>query len=369
MTQSDLKLKKFARFVMHIIPKHTFAKLHSKKRLHTQTLQMFERLSSLLEAGLPIEQCLTYLHNHSKKKTNAFIVSGLQAIQNGQSLSMAWRNFLPPLFHSALQTGEYAGHLTKVMNEQVHRAKRLKEWRNELVKLISYPIFLLLFTLMLLIYISTQVLPEFIKMYQEFGQKPSETIILIEHVLWALPKTIFSVIFIMVCILTIWFLIIKKSKYMKWIETKFDLFFWFRLHRTQILTANLNILVSAGIPLIDALNILSYLDAPEWLKITGESISLNILSGKSIRQSFSGPWDPLLDEELHIAEKTGDLQRALSDCEFYCQTTLIKSVEKSMKMAEPVLLIGMGIIIGLTMYVVFMPMYNFISVISTNKIH
>ncbi len=326
--------------------------------------ELADHLSTLLDAGLPVMEGIEHMsRRRNRRLTQKILVHTMKCLHAGKPISLAWEPYITPIFMSMLLSGEKSGQLESVLKKYADQRRELHMWKSQILRLLSYPILLSVMTTTLLIYVATVVLPMFRDMYAQLGFRGSVETNEIFHVLRELPIELLVpiCIFIAVCLFMIF--VSKRFK-----QVRFALFRWVpgmrfaRLLRTRTFSIHMSLLLSAGVPLVHALGVIQTSRKPRWLARTAAVSLQQVLLGQPPNHVLSDGMDEVLAIFLHTAEKTGDLAGAFEHTETYATKRLEKSMQRFARVLEPTLLMIMGLVVGLTMYAVFIPMYDFINV-------
>jgi general secretion pathway protein F len=326
-------------------------------------LDLSDQLSILLLAGLPLLDGVEHLQRNGRRKFQYKVLTNtVTVLQSGEPLSTAWREYISPLFASVIQSGEQSGQLAVVLKKHVQHVEARRKWLAQILRVSAYPFLLLVMTIVLLLYVAWFVLPVFHKMYFELGYHVSEETVLITRILYKAPSILFySFLVFLLSVVCVAWLSVQNRQTFQWIPfVKL-----YQLARTRTIASQLGLLLGAGLPLMHALHTLYVLKRPRWLSETANLVMEQVLGGSSVSEVFSAGWDDILPLMLHTAEKTGDLAGAFERTEVYAETLLYKRLDRFARILEPSLLLIMGGVVGLTMYAVFIPMYDFINVVST----
>jgi general secretion pathway protein F len=341
-----------SRFVSVIWQEHAF-------------LELSEQLSVLLEAGLPLLEGIEHLlHDRQRRFTSRILKETALVVQSGEPLSAAWQSYVSPLFKSLIQSGEQSGQLADVLKNHVLHARARRKWIAQVVRVLAYPFMLLVITVALLFYIAGFVLPMFQNMYSQLGYQLSSGTVLVTRILYMTPKLLLYALLVVLVLLVCFHKVVVRNGNT---FSRMPFLKLLQLSRTRMVASLLCMLLGAGLPLVQALQILHETKSPRWLSKTASTAMEQVLSGVPVSGAFPVGFDHILPLMLHTAEKTGDLTAAFERTEIYAQTMLYKKMDRLVRFLEPSLLMIMGGIVGLTMYAVFIPMYDFINVVSSTS--
>lgn len=326
-----------------------------------------DSLANLLESGIPLRTALMHLWDSRLPRNQKYYVSlAREGLEQGKSLSESWSQHGSGVFLALLQAGERSGNLPTVLNSWLRQQERREQFRGELTRLFAYPLVLLTATVALSFFIANVVFPSFEDMYQELGVPVSGTILVLKWWMTTLPWLTLGAVFALLPV-SILLVVLTRQRPQWWEKIRQLIPGWklLRQFRTGFFCELLQMLLQAGIPISDALNELSEYKHPQWFREQCQRIEQKILSGMTLQKSFAGNWDPLLSWMLVWAEQTGDLETACERVHVGAEKLFLTQVARWGKILEPSLLLMMGALVALTMYSLFVPMYDLTTVIST----
>ena len=122
-------------------------------------------------------------------------------------------------------------------------------------------------------------------------------------------------------------------------------------------------LLSAGIPLVEAIKIVADVAGNEVYKRAFERISERVQKGFSIANSFeeTGAFPIIVNQMISTGEATGKLDEVLMRVSNYFSTEAEQSVKSLTSAIEPLIMIVLGIGVGFLVVAVIMPIYNLTS--------
>lgn len=347
---------------------HLKARFHRVWGLNARAWEdLAEHLASLLEAGLPMLDGLDCLAGASPQKAaRERVVSARVAVEQGISLSQAWQDDLPSLLLLLVRAGEETGQLADALRCWVEYSRQRRGRWTEWLRVVSYPAGLLLMIGVLMVFVSRVLLPTFASLYTELKVPMSPVTADVERALAALP----GIVGLAPCVIgAVLGLIALASRYLplrQWraVQRRLPGIVLWRLGRTQSLCLTLRLLIGAGVPLSDALRGISDTGRPTWLRQTALQAVDHVMAGRRLADIFPGEWDPMLGVLLRWAEQTGELEVAFARVERYAAARLQSRLRLAVRVAEPALMGVMGLLVTLSMYVVYVPMYDLMTAVA-----
>jgi type II secretory pathway component PulF len=234
-----------------------------------------------------------------------------------------------------------------------------------LMRLMAYPALVLASTLLLFVFLWLKVLPTFNALRELVSVQPSLAAVWIER---AIRWGGYLCLLASSCAFGIcaWLLWARAKSPRTW--ERFVRSGPFRhvalAYRTRLFCLFLGTLLDAGVPVIDALSVLGKARQPHWLRAAAAECEQRLLSGEGIATAFGSRWHPLFTQALTSAEQTGDLCGGLLRIEPLLHAMLLKEVRRWLRILQPVLIAGAGLMVAACMVLLYVPMYDVIGQIS-----
>ncbi|WDL97004.1 type II secretion system F family protein [Alicyclobacillus sp. ALC3] len=341
---------------------------HFRQRFQTRDLDhLTDHLASLLEAGLPVRQAVMHLSDHPlSRHMQDWLNLATVSIEEGRSLSDAWRSCAPRLLLSMVAAGEATGNLASTLRAWSTHARLRRKAIGDILRMLSYPGLLSGLMALLLIFVSRVVMPMFIGVYASLGLHPSGATAVVVRILDSAPRWTVGLT-ATIAVFTLALLVVRTSrpalwsKLSKWLPGRQ---LW-RLRRTYTWSQLLRLHLDAGVALTDTLTELADIHNPVWMRKAATETLSRVMAGQPPALAFTGDWDPLLTVLLRWAEQTGEIGAAFARVEAYTQEVFEERLRRLVQVLEPALLFVMGGLVSACMYVVYVPMYDMMTTVST----
>ncbi|HKP87989.1 MAG TPA: type II secretion system F family protein, partial [Blastocatellia bacterium] len=170
-----------------------------------------QQLSALLRAGLPILQAIGILRKRVQNEHLRLLLENVEEkIRAGHALSQAFAaqgDAFPRIYIASILAGERSGSLDEVLLRYVSYQKTITEARRKIKKALTYPSVLMGASIILVMVLSTYVIPQFMKLYGGVGAQelPTITVLVVStaefvsgNLAWIIPTVIGALIFIFV---------------------------------------------------------------------------------------------------------------------------------------------------------------------------
>lgn len=340
-----------------------------KKKVKKKDLALFCRqFYTMISAGLGIVPCLEILVVQTENKSfkNA-IADTYEEVQKGSTLSESMtqhKNVFPTILISMVEAGEVSGNLDTIMLRMAEHFEKENKTENKVKSAMVYPAVLAVVSVAVVVFMLVFIMPTFIGMFEGSSTElPGPTKMLIN--LSNSMQTYWYIYLAMVIAIVFGISIYKKSeegtKFFDSLKLRIPIV---KKTTTMIVTSRftrtLSTLLSSGIPLIQAMEVVA--------KVVNNSIiEERLLFGiESIRKGVSlsrtvkdvGIFPPMVDSMIRIGEESGSLDDMLyKTADFYDEETEA-SIQRLTSMIEPLMIVFMGLAIGFIVISMYLPMFD-----------
>jgi type II secretory pathway component PulF len=333
-------------------------------RMKTRDVLTFTtELSDLLSAGMQLGQALTVLANRKTGKASDKVIADLrEEIMQGSSLSEAVakqpRSF-PTLYSSLIRAGEAGGALPEVLRRLVLHYQRMQAVKEKVTMALVYPMFIMGMGALIIIFLMTQVIPKFEKIFTELGSNmPLSTRILINmsrgtvkygwvglilmgavgYAFWQFNRTPHG---------KLWFHSLQLRLPLVNRIIKANCFAQFARTLSTLLNNGVHVLEALGIVQKTITNaVVAREIATARDRVTdGTSISGPLAAGKIFPQ--------LMTDMLSVGEKTGNISNALEHIAERYENELDRNVKIFTTVLEPVFLLLIALMVGFVAMSIF----------------
>ncbi|MGX1694541.1 type II secretion system F family protein [Microbacterium keratanolyticum] len=340
-----------------------------EKRVKISSLAVFSKqMAGLVTAGLPLLRVLTILSEQTEDKVLQTALVAVQAeVARGVSLSVALESHpevFPPLMISMVRVGEMGGFLADALQSVARTYADEAELQNKIKSATTYPLVVLSIAILGVIAMVTFVVPVFKSMFEGMGSElplPTQIIVSISNnMIWILP-----VMIVVAVVGWIWW---SRNKNTEAVRKRIDPLKLrmpvFGPLNTKIAVArfarSLSMMLNAGVPLIQALAIVG--EASNNYKIEQAVLTVQ----ESVRQgrSFSVPlakaevFPSMVAQMVSVGEESGTLPEMLTSIADFYENEVETATEQLTASIEPILIVGIGIIIGGMVISLYLPIFT-----------
>ena len=353
--------------VLKEIYKNVFSKI-GIKQITTFTRQ----LSTMMTSGLSLTDSLSLLKNQMDKRTlmSEVLEYTLNNVRGGKSLAdglRKYKKYFGEAYVASVEAGEEAGVLEEVMSKLADNLEKQSEFQGKVKGAMIYPVIVVIGMIAVVIIMMIFVIPKLLGLFTDFGAELPGSTKALMAMSGFFTKYWFIVLFLVVGIVFTLRIGKKNPNFRLKLDTyKLKIPIMGELNKKSLLAdtiRTLSMLLSAGIPLVDALRIVS--------NVAGNTLYLNsylqiaerVQKGFSIANSFeeTGNFPVIVNQMVATGEATGKLDEILMRVSDYFSTEAEQSVKSLTSAIEPIIMIMLGLGVAFLVIAVMMPIYNLTS--------
>ena len=330
---------------------------------------LFQQLSTMLQAGMPLMDALQLSASQSQSKKLSIVMHKIASkVQSGSSLWAAAAEH-PKIFEShwiqVIRTGEISGQIGPLLGRLTQNMKENREARGKLISAMIYPAIIFCVAIAALVIMLWFVVPTFTQFFRETGSSlPGITRAVIALSDFLQHYGVFLVIAV----------IGGAVSFRYWIKTPaggrtFTSFLLaVPLFGDVLVNAamekfanNLALLLRAGMPLLDSLYALDGIfekNVPyrECLAEVQKRVASGgtLVGGLTEAQLFT----PILITLVRVGEESGQLPLVLEQVSSYYKAKVAALAQRITSMIEPCIILGMGVTVAIILTAIYLPMFS-----------
>ncbi len=329
------------------------------------------QLATMVVAGLSLPEALSILRNQSQ---NSAFVSVLNEIEHqivgggnlGDALSKYPQHFTP-IYIALVRAGESSGQLDQVLARLADSMEAQRDFRSKVGGAMIYPVIIVIGMSIVVMIMMTVVIPKLTDLYRDFGVDlpfSTQLLISVSNVFvrwwWLMIAAVFGLYYGF----TRW----RKTKVgeliVDTIILRIPLFG--ELQKKIILvdfTRTLAMLISSGIRLLDALQILKNALGNVLFRNAITDISKKVERGFPLGDTFAqhAVFPPIVSQMMKVGEETGKLDDTLLKLSKYFASETENLVKGLTTAIEPLIMVVLGVGVGFIVISVITPIYNLTS--------
>ncbi|MFH0855039.1 MAG: type II secretion system F family protein [Candidatus Omnitrophota bacterium] len=338
-------------------------------RINGSDLTLFCRqLATLLGAGVTILKSLNIIAQQVASKRLYIVIKDLEKnMEAGLSFHEAMAKHptvFTELWVHLVESGEASGNLAVVLSRLASYLERDAAFKKKIVSALIYPAILFSAGILALLFMSIKIIPTFAEIFGNFNIKmPFLTLVLIY-----ISKFIRSYYLLMIGGLSalVWLLrryISTKAGKRNFEEFLLRLPVFGEAFRTMIIerfTSEMSTLVESGVPILYSLEIAERSVNSVILGEIIRNIKDDVRSGKALGLSLERGnfFDPMAVQMINIGEEIGELSNMFKRLNAFYQEYLDTFLTRFTAMFEPIMLVGIGAVIGIMVIGMFLPIFE-----------
>jgi type IV pilus assembly protein PilC len=346
-------------------------------KVRVKLLTQFTRqLSTLQDAGLPILRSLRILEQQQKPGTLKAVCRAVASdVEAGATLSEAMANYpktFDSLYTNMIAAGEAGGVLDLILSRLADFMEKAAKLKAKIIQAMIYPVAVLSIAFGIVMGIMYFVVPKFETIFLDFGiELPTPTVILIGAGVWISQDFGWLIIMGSPVAVILLLRLIRFSDTGRFILDSINLkipILGQIIGKTSIarFARTLGTLISAGVPILDALNITKNTSGNEVFKRALGGVHDSIRKGETFAEPLrkARVCDSLVTNMIDVGEETGDLDKMLTRIADNYDDEVDRLVASLVSLLEPILVVMLGGICGFIVVSLFLPMITMIQSLS-----
>lgn len=328
-----------------------------------------QQLAIILESGIDIIEALQIVqHNLQDKMMKTFIEKTIMGLKEGSSLSSIWQEFnLPAYLVSSVQIAEHTGLLANALKDTGEFLAKQYELKQKVRQICIYPLCLLFILCIVIGLMIFLVIPAFADIFQRMHiDLPYLTAVILSISLNV--KSHFLKLCIVLMFIFISIMILNQKDDFKLKSKKIFLQLpligdFLKKYYLLNIVHQLAFLLNSGISIDETLNIMLASNKNILIQDSLKSVQNLIIQGFSLANSFAKVSLNLniLQEFIDIGEKSGMLKEMLSYLIVFWEKEIDNTIKICLQMLEPVLMVSVGVIVGIFVIAIIMPLFDLIN--------
>ncbi len=353
--------------------KRTDTAFRSRNQLKTESLVLFnQELLALLKAGIPLLQSLELLVGHGKDpQLRRSLAQVVELVREGMSFSDALEQAgtFPPIYRSNVVAGERSGTLPEVLARWLAFQKFSQTSRRRIIEALFYPAFLMLVMGLALGVIFNVVLPRFAEFYAGGDiEMPFFT-----RMLLGAGKVVSSTLWLQgiaavgLIVLARW---MASSEAGRKLAERMLLMLpkvgtLYRMYHSSVFARTLGVLLSGGLPAVQALEVVQRTSPSERMKASLVTITNQVRAGSSLHLALEQAkvLDPLAVEMVRVGEQSSALPEMLNHVADFFDQEVEKATTAVTSLIGPVMILFMGVVVLALLLAIYVPLFNASSVV------
>lgn len=345
-----------------------------KGKVKEKDVVVFCRIfSTMINAGLPLIQCLDLLAQQEQNKSFKEIIKTIKSdVESGASLTEALRKHpavFDDLFVNLVAAGEAGGILDVILGRLSGYMEKAMKLKSQVKGAMTYPAAVLCISIGVVALLLLKVIPVFKKMFEGMGgELPGPTQFLVnasefmQSYWWIMAGIIVAVV--------VAFGRFYKTEKGRWTIDSLLLkspVFGPLLKKVAVakFSRTLSTMMNSGVPIMDGLNIVSKTSGNVVVEAALIKTRQSISEGRTISEPLmeTGIFPPMVVQMIAVGEATGALDTMLSKIADFYDDEVDAAVSAMTALLEPIMMVFLGGVVGGMIIAMYLPIFKMASVV------
>ena len=339
--------------------------------------QFTRQFATLIDAWLPIVRSLDILAGQAKPGPFKNALEGVKEdVEGGRSLSEAMGKYpkaFDRLYTNMVKAGEAGGVLDTILTRLADFREKVEKLRRQIIGAMIYPVIVIFVACIILGFIMVFIIPKFEVIFKDMNVKlPGMTQFLINtsHFIGSVTGGVVIIGGLVSLVVTYKVIgLSPKGRYA--LDTlKLHLPVFGTLVSKNAISRfcrTLGTLIASGVPILEALNIIRGATGNAVLAQAIGDVHNSIREGDTIAEPLrhSGVFEPIVVNMISVGEETGELDKMLMKVSDNYDNEVDSLVAGLMSILEPVLIVGMAVVVGFIVIAIFLPLVSMMNQLSS----
>ena len=331
------------------------------------------QFSTMIDAGMPIAQCLGILAEQSESKVLREVTTRIaKDVEGGATLADSFRKYpktFDDLFTNMLAVGESGGVLDVVLQRLSGYIEKAAALKRKVKGAMVYPIAIIGVALIIIIFMMIFVIPTFAKMFQGLNAElplPTKVVMIISDLTQR-----YILVMIVVGYLAIWAL---KRYYATDQGSKVIDAFLLKVPVIGMLikkvavarfTRTMGTLLSSGVPILEGLLITARSSGNRVVEAAVMSARTAVMAGLTLADPLrqTPVFPPMVVHMINVGENTGALDNMLSKIADFYDDEVDTAVGALTSLLEPMMIVFLGVVVGGLVVAMYMPIFKMVTLV------
>lgn len=338
-------------------------------RITTKDLVVFTRqFATMIDAGLPLVQCLDILGRQNDNKTfKKILVQVKEDVESGSTFADALKKHpkaFDELYVNLVAAGEVGGILDTILNRLAAYIEKALKLKKQIKGAMTYPATVVGIAFVVIAVILVFVIPAFESMFADFGSAlpaPTQIVINISNFVQSyIIAIIIGIILAIFIFKRIYRTKAGRARIDDW-ALKLPVFGpLIRKAAVAKFTRTLGTMISSGVPILDGLDIVAKTAGNKTVETAIYRVRQSISEGKTIAEPLekSGVFPPMVCQMISVGEQSGAIDTMLNKIADFYDDEVDDAVAALTAMLEPMLMLFLGTTVGGLVIAMYLPIFQ-----------
>ena len=344
--------------------------------VNSKELAIFTRqFSVMIDAGLPLVQCLEILAGQQENKTFQKILTGVRSsVEGGATLSAAMKQFdkvFDPLYFNMVEAGETGGILDTILQRLSAYIEKNVKLKRAVKSALIYPVSVLLIAGGVIVLLLWKVVPVFVTLFAGLGAElplPTRIVIQLSHLVGSIYGLLSFFFFVGMAVgLRVWYGTPQGRMAIDATMLRMPLIgMLLRKIAVARFTRTLGTLISSGVPILEGLDITARTSGNAVIERAIQQTRKAVEAGRSLVDPLkeSDVFPGMVTQMIGVGEQTGAMDAMLQKIADFYEDEVDASVKDLLTALEPIMIVFLGTVVGGIVISMYLPLFSLIAKLS-----
>ena len=340
-----------------------------KPKVTGKDIVVFTRqLSTMIDAGLPLVQCLEILGKQQENSTFKKTLTEIQQdVESGTTFADSMRKHtkvFDTLYSNMIEAGETGGILDTILSRLAIFMEKSMALKKKVKGAMTYPAICLAISLLILVIILVFVIPVFEEMFGQMDAElpvPTQIVVAMSN---AFKNNFFFILLPIIAVIYLFKKIYNTEKGQLRIDQMLLSFpvFGVLLRKVAVakFTRTLSTMLQSGVPILEALQVVAKTAGNKVIERAIFRVSDSIAEGRPIAEPLeeSGVFPNMVVQMINVGESVGALDTMLEKIADFYDEEVDQAVSNLTAMIEPFMMVFLGGMIGTLVVAMYLPIFQ-----------
>jgi len=338
----------------------------------SKELAIFTRqFSVMIDAGLPLVQCLEILAGQQENKTFQKILNGVRAsVEGGATLSASMKQYekvFDPLYYNMVEAGETGGILDTILQRLSSYIEKNVKLKRAVKSAMIYPIAVLGIAGGVIILLLWKVVPIFTTLFNGLGVDlplPTRIVIMLSNFVGSIYGLVILAFFVgIIFALKFWYGTPQGRYAIDAVLLKLPLIgMLLRKIAVARFTRTLGTLISSGVPILEGLDITARTSGNAVVERAISATRKAVEAGRSLVDPLkeTSVFPGMVTQMIGVGEQTGAMDAMLQKIADFYEDEVDAAVKDLLTAMEPIMIVVLGVVVGGIVISMYLPLFSLI---------
>jgi len=341
----------------------------NRNKISSNDLALFTRqLSTLIAAGIPLEESLKGVSEQTEKEKVSELIIGIRSkVLEGYSLAQAMEHYpaaFPELYRATVSAGEQTGRLDVVLEKLAEYTEHQQKTKQKVQQALIYPSLMVFVSIAIISFLLAFVVPKIIDVFSNSGQTlPSSTQVLISISHFIKNNGIYVLAAFIAAVV----IFNQALKYQRCKQIWHKIILKLPLFSYLVRTVNISryihtfgILFAAGVNILETMKVSSSLINNVLMRSSFDTAAVKVKEGAPIHLSLkeTGFLNPMAVHLIASGEKSGQISAMMERTATHLDNEVKRLIDTALTLLEPFIILLMGAIVLFIVLATLLPIFS-----------